>query len=177
MYSNNRTRDEGDSLITTPREIPMTTACSLNFAIESCSDAIRFAIMPWQIPLENDRTAFPFDLWKYLLQIIKIYYHICWTLLWIMKLYSKYYTKLWANERHHRYHLSVQSACWVHPLLHLSSLIKFYKFCWCSLFPEQRMTRKGSPLWLKQRGYFEPSSEMINIILVFAIEFKFSHGI
>ena len=66
LYLNNRTREESDSLITTPREIPMTTAALAKiFAIENCSHAIRFAIIPWQIPLENNQTAFPFDLWNY----------------------------------------------------------------------------------------------------------------
>ena len=52
----------------------MTTARShQNFAIDSCSDAIRFAIIPGQIPIEDNQTALPFDLQKYFLQIMKIY--------------------------------------------------------------------------------------------------------
>ena len=40
------------------------TALAKIFAIKSCSNAICFAIIPWQIPIENKQTAFPFDSWK-----------------------------------------------------------------------------------------------------------------
>ena len=77
LYSNNRTRNKSDSLITTPLESPMTTARSRRiFSNDSRRDATRFTTDPWQIPVENNQTAFPFES---IFIIIKIYYKIIFT--------------------------------------------------------------------------------------------------
>ena len=114
------------SRTTTPNGSPMTTPQSRRiFSIDSCSDATWFTIVPWQIPLENNQTAFPFELWKYLYKfwkyIIKLYLQN--TVLNYEILFKLLY-KIQVDEWHHWYPLLVQSACSVPPLHHLSSLNK-----------------------------------------------------
>ena len=128
LYLNNRTHNKHDSLITTPLDSPMTTDRSSRiFSNDSRSDATRCPTVPWQIPLENIQTAFPFELWKYIYN-----YGICIINLYLQntalnyELLFKLLYKTQVNEWHHWYQLSVQSACSVPPLLHLSSLNKIF---------------------------------------------------